>query len=138
MNKRSVTFNDPKMKLREVNVLRVFSGGSRISVRGGANPPGFGANIEFLPNVPKNCIKLRTFWSVEGRALGGAHLGSATAYLYVCIGGGGGGSAFPQCYRNVPPRMDAPIPLEDRRSTGGLECILVAQTSYLTLPLNTG
>ena len=34
-------------------------------VGGGANPPG-GRQHTILQNFPKNCTKLRTFWSVEG------------------------------------------------------------------------
>ena len=41
-------------------------------VEGDANPPG-GCQHTILPNFPKNCMKLRKFWSV-----GGAPLRSAT------------------------------------------------------------
>ena len=35
-------------------------------VGGGANPPGGGANLRFCQKIPKNCMKLRTFWAVRG------------------------------------------------------------------------
>ena len=39
----------------------------RFSVGGGANPPGESANIQICQVFPKNCMKLRKFWSVGGR-----------------------------------------------------------------------
>ena len=41
-------------------------------VGGGANPPGGGAPTYNFANFAKNCMKLRTFWAVEG---GGARRG---------------------------------------------------------------
>ena len=38
-------------------------------VGGGSNPPG-GRQHMILPNFAKNCMKLRTFWAVGGRAPG--------------------------------------------------------------------
>ena len=38
-------------------------------VGGGANPPG-GRQHMILPNIPKNCMKLRKFWAVEGARRG--------------------------------------------------------------------
>ena len=35
---------------------------------GGANPPGDGRQHTNLPDFPKNCMKLRKFWSVWGGA----------------------------------------------------------------------
>ena len=40
-------------------------------VGGGANPPGGGHQYTNLPDLLKNCIKLRSFWSV-GRGTPGA------------------------------------------------------------------
>ena len=54
------------------NTLEVVSSHSGAEpgflVEGGANPPGRGANIQICHIFPKNCKKLRKFWSVEGRA----------------------------------------------------------------------
>ena len=36
------------------------------SIGGGANHPGRGHQPIILPNFPKNCMKLRTFWTVGG------------------------------------------------------------------------
>ena len=47
------------------------------SVGGSANPPGRGCQPMILPNFPKNCMKLRKFWTMGGRA-GGAPLRSDT------------------------------------------------------------
>ena len=46
----------------------VRRGGSRIPSipRGGANPPGGGANLRFCQKFPINCMKLRKFWVVRG------------------------------------------------------------------------
>ena len=58
-------------------ILKVFRDGSRIPHRRGANLPG-GANPlgghqhRSLPCFPKNCMKLRKFWSVGGGAVLGA------------------------------------------------------------------
>ena len=41
-------------------------GGSRISRRRGRQPFGGGRQHTNLPDFPKNCMKLRTFWSVGG------------------------------------------------------------------------
>ena len=45
----------------------LIRGGSRIPQRRGANPPG-GRQHMILPNFAKNCMKLRKFWAVGGRA----------------------------------------------------------------------
>ena len=37
-------------------------------VGGGANPPRGGANTQICQIFPKNCMKLRKFWSVGGGA----------------------------------------------------------------------
>ena len=55
--------------------------GSRILPGGGADPPGGGANIQICQVFPKNCMKLRKFWSVGG----GAPLGSATGLCYLVL-----------------------------------------------------
>ena len=42
----------------------IISGGSRISPRWGANPPGWGGVVhkyKILPNFPKKCMKLKEF-----------------------------------------------------------------------------
>ena len=35
---------------------------------GGTNPRGVGCQYAILPNFPKNCMKMRKFWAVGGRA----------------------------------------------------------------------
>ena len=46
-------------------------------VGGGASPPGGGRQHTNLPNLSKNCIKLRKFWSMGGGGHApGAPLGS--------------------------------------------------------------
>ena len=45
-------------------------GRSRIPRRRGHHPPGMGRQHTNLPDMPQNCLRSRTFWSVEG----GAHL----------------------------------------------------------------
>ena len=49
-------------------------------VGGGANPLREGCQHTILPNFPKNCMKLRKFWAVEGPAPGTLPLRSATVY----------------------------------------------------------
>ena len=38
-------------------------------VGGGTNPPGGGHQHKNLPDLSKNCMKLRKFWSVGGGAV---------------------------------------------------------------------
>ena len=45
--------------------MKLFTTQSEVS-RGGSNPPGEGANIQFCQIFPKNCMKLRKFWSGVG------------------------------------------------------------------------
>ena len=67
-------------------------------VGGGANPPGEGRQHTNLPDFPKNCMKLRNFWSVGEGAHRGVPLGSATACDPWCIA--------PHC--TAPPPTPAP------------------------------
>ena len=48
-------------------------------VGGGANPPEGGRQHTNFPDFPKNCMKLRKFWSVGG--LAGVPLGYATVLV---------------------------------------------------------
>ena len=48
----------------------LFRYGSRIPRRRRRQPSREGANIQFCQSFRKNCMKLRTFWSVGGHALG--------------------------------------------------------------------
>ena len=47
-------------------------------IGGDTNPPGRGANIQICQISPKNCMKLRKFWSVVGVHAGGTPVGPAT------------------------------------------------------------
>ena len=60
------------------NFTRVIRGGSRISI-GGAPTLQRGRQDIILPKFPKNCMKLRKFWSVRGGGPG-ALLGSAIGH----------------------------------------------------------
>ena len=57
----------------------IIRGGYRIPGRSGCQPLG-GYQHTNLPDFPKNCMKLRKFWSVGGRAPREPPLGSATDY----------------------------------------------------------
>ena len=99
----SLSFGNPKLQWRiqnfpQVGGANICRGGSRIPRRRGANP-----------NFPKNCIKLRKFWSV------GAPLGSTTDKILPnfsknCMKLKEGVSVQGRPCRDTPPRI---------RKTGG-------------------
>ena len=64
-----------------ISLSCIFSGvDPGFSIGGGANPPRRGRQPMILPNFPKNCMKLRKFWTVGGDAGSAPHRSATDSY----------------------------------------------------------